>query len=121
MNIIKVVIVSAAAMLMSACGTSPEAEAEAFVQALHSGDAEEAVAHVDPRLSEAWRPKLLASVHKTYQKGQRRGGLSAVEILKSEINGETASVTIQQNFEDGSQANINVKLQEIDGDWFVTF
>lgn len=121
MNIFRIMFASAAAMLLAACGASPEANAESFVQALHGGDAEEAVEYVDPRVREAWRPKLLAAVRKTYQKGQRRGGLSTVEVLNSEVEGEKASVVLQQNFEDGSEAKITVKLQETDGDWFVTF
>ena len=49
------------------------------------------------------------------------GGLKEVKVLESSDEGEMKIVKVQMTFGNGENISENIKLEKIDGEWFIKF
>ena len=116
---VKLPFAASLAFALSACASSPGDRAEEFYIAVSENETGEALAVVDPGLTQAFGAKLSSNIAKNYEKSEARGGLLSLNTT-SEVEGDRANVRVTLTFGDGTKQEDNIKMRKIDGEWYLT-
>lgn len=116
---VKLPFAASLAFALSACSSSPGDRAEEFYIAVSENETGEALAVVDPGLTQAFGAKLSSNIAKNYEKSEARGGLLSLNTT-SEVEGDRANVRVTLTFGDGTKQEDNIKMRKIDGEWYLT-
>lgn len=116
---VKLLFAASLAVVLSACSSSPSDRAEEFYVAVSENETGEALAVVDPGLTQAFGAKLSSSIAKSYEKSEARGGLLSLDTT-SEVEGDRANVRVSLTFGDGTTQEDNITMRKIDGEWYLT-
>lgn len=123
MKTVKVAILTLfAALMLSACGGgSPEAVAQKFQSAIMEGDFEKAAQYASS--STAPLLKSMATMIPADQlkelKDEAKG--TKVKVGEVEVEGDTATVTLEMTSADGEVDSMDYHLVKEDGSWKVVF
>jgi hypothetical protein len=88
--------------------------------AMEEGDVE-TVKKIVPALgSMMGDEKLKAMMTEASAEAKKKGGIESVEIIKEEIEGETATVTHKTTFGNGDEEEETTELVKVDGQWIIS-
>lgn len=121
MHTISKVATLAILLPLAACSSGPGTTAEAFDTALAAGHSAEAIEYIDPSIKQIGGPKLMAALGKAGEGASRKGGLKTVTASDEKIEGDYATLKLNETFGNGSTSTSNMKLRRVDGKWYVTF
>ncbi len=108
-------------LLSTACsilGSGPGGTVQKFFTAVDKGEIEEAMSYLSSRTiqtlgADKWRAVLLEATREL----DNVGGITAVDIIEENIKGETAWVTVEITYGDGSSETDSMDLIKEDGNW----
>ena len=108
--------------------SSPEEIAVEALKASTKGDVEKLAKYfgIEKRAKDdsektAAKGKLSKVAAGTRNKAEKMGGLKEVKVLESSDEGEMKIVKVQMTFGNGENISENIKLEKIDGEWFIKF
>lgn len=116
----KTIIALSVSLLLTACSSGPDDRAEDFMTAAASGETEEAIEYLDPQIRSMMGSKIEGPVSSVGKDALEHDGLSSVEILETQTNGDRAKVKLQINFGNGKNKKTNVQMRKVDGEWYVS-
>jgi len=111
--------------LISACGgsnSSPEGAVDIYLSCAADQDVECMMKSFDPKsmeqagVKDKMQTMLQASLEQSKGKGEV---LKSWDILESKVDGDQASVKVKMNFENGESKEDKVKVQQVDGKWYI--
>lgn len=111
-----------AVLALPGCSDSgPADRAEGYIRASLSGDADQIKQYHAPQSqdNEAMDRMLSVMAGGSKLRADQKGGLDRVEVTKTETSGDSATVSLKVHWGDGSSEPVSVKLQRIDGQWYV--
>ena len=108
-------------LLSTACsvlGSGPGRTVQKFFTAVDRGEIEEAMSYFSSRTiqtlgADKWRAVLLEATREL----DNVGGIAVVDIIDENIKGETAWVTVEITYGDGSSETDSMDLIKEDGNW----
>lgn len=121
MHTLKKMALVAILLPLAACSSGPSATAEAFDTALAAGHSAEAIEFIDPSIKQVGGPKLMAAMSKAGEGASRKGGLKTVKASDEKVEGDYATLKLNETFGNGNTSTNNMKLRRVDGKWYVTF
>jgi hypothetical protein len=113
-------LILAAALLLSACSSSPETVAAKFGDAGAKGHVAEAMELLDPQVRQTFGAKLPLAIEQAQRKANARGGVKSVEAVKVSEEGDYATVTVTTYYNDGTSGNGTTRLRRVDGKWYIS-
>lgn len=114
-------VVPVLSLLLVACSSGPANTFERFDQAVAAGHSAEAMELIDPGIRQVGGPKLIAALAQAGKAASAKGGLKAVNVLNQKVEGDYATLNLEETFGDGSKKVSDVKMRRVDGKWYVTF
>lgn len=91
-----------------------------FNKAMESGDAE-TVKRIAPGMAGmVGEDKLKGILTEASAEAKKKGGIESIEIIKEEINGDTATVEHKVVWGNGEEEEDTTKLSKVDGQWVVS-
>ncbi len=97
---------------------SPGDAVKAAYMAANAGEYSEAEKYVSTDVLNAWARS--GGMKSEWDRITRDGTIDRIEILKEEIRGEGAKVSIRIHFKDGQTKNDNEPLIKQSGEWKIT-
>ena len=117
-----IAIALCATLMLAACGGgSPEAVAEKFQKAMVSGDFDKAASYATKASAPMLKTmgSMLTGTMLDEFKEQVKG--AKIRVVSSEIDGDTATVTMEVTNADGETEEETCNLVKEDGEWKVGF
>lgn len=115
-------VLAIAAVITGGCSmfqSGPGATVEQFYTALNDGEVTTAMDLISSQFrGQIGEDKLRAALSQgTRQSAQEKGGMSSIEILSEDVQGEVATVRVRMEFGDGSSNETTENLVLEDGQW----
>lgn len=88
--------------------------------ALEAGDAETVKKIVPGMAGMVGDDKLKGMMTEASAEAKKKGGIKSIEILKEEINGDTATVEHKLVWGNGDEDQETTELSKVDGQWIVS-
>ena len=122
--LLKAGVAALAGALLVGCsgGNTPAAVAKAYITALFEGKIDEAMAMTANGAGLAQDPKIRAMFSSLPAMVAQKGGLNSIEVVSSEVKGDSATVRIRINYNNGtsdSEDKNDLNLVRVDGKWKV--
>ena len=115
------VILTMLTLLLAGCGNSQDKTVINYCKALESGKVDEAASYLSKEaLQELERiggKSVLAASGEAFK---QQKGIKKITIVKSQVNGDKATVDFVYNFNDGSKLPDNFPLVKEDGKWKIS-
>lgn len=111
--------------LFSACGGSnstPEGAVEIYLSCAADQDVECMLQSFDPKSMEqaGVKEKMQTMLQASLEQSKGRDEvLKSWDILESKVDGDQATVKVKMNFENGESKEDKVKVQQVDGKWYI--
>jgi len=111
--------------LFSACGgsnSSPEGAVDQYLSCAADQDVECMMQSFDPTSMEqaGVKEKMQTMLQASLEQSKGRDEvLKSWDILESKVDGDKANVKVKMNFENGESKEDKVKVQQVDGKWYI--
>lgn len=89
-------------------------------KAMEAGDAETVKKIVPGMAAMVGEDKLKGMMSEASAEAKKKGGIKSIEILKEEINGDTATVEHKVVWGNGDEEEETTELTKVDGQWIVS-
>lgn len=115
--LIGVLIVSAGCGLFS---SGPGQTVKNFYYAVESGKIDEARNLLSAQVAAAYGAKLSQALVQASEDIKQRGGITSIDILTEDVNGDIANVTSKTTFGNGQSTTDASRLLKEDGEWKIS-
>lgn len=103
---------------LAACsGSAPGTALQKYIKAVEAGDVTKAVAMYPMSAQSQFGSKLVAFITAESEGIKKRGGVKAMDVLKEDVTGDIATVTIATHYGNGTVDTVTTKMMREEHEW----
>lgn len=106
------------ALLLAACAASgPGATLQRYMKIVEAGEVTKATTMFPSALQAQFASKIVAMIGAETDRIKKKGGLKAMDVVKEDVTGDIASVTLTTHYGNGTVDTSTTKLLREDNEW----